>query len=165
MDQLWAPWRMAYLAAEPVTGCIFCQKASEDRDIDNGILKRGTTCFVMMNAYPYNPGHLMVVPYAHVDGITKLDSTELADLMQVTKEALVAIEACMSPNGFNIGINQSRSAGAGIADHCHQHVVPRWSGDTNFMTSVANTKVLPELVDDTYSKLLPFFSDVAIDAE
>jgi len=158
MDHLWAPWRMAYLSSEPAQGCIFCQKPAEDRDPENGILWRGRSCFVILNAYPYNPGHLMVVPYQHVGSIALLDAGQLADIMPVTRLSLEAIDACMSPNGFNIGINQGRPAGAGITDHVHQHVVPRWAGDTNFMTSVGETKVLPELVEDTYERLLPYFA-------
>src|SRR5579872_3495726 len=124
---------MAYLDADAPQGCIFCDKPAQDRDRDNGILWRGGSCFVILNAFPYNPGHLMVVPYRHVGSITELTAAELADIMETTSRSIQAIDACMSPNGFNTGINQGRPAGAGIADHIHQHVVPRWSGDTNFM--------------------------------
>src|SRR5581483_3652571 len=143
MQHLWAPWRMTYLNSEPSSGCIFCEKAAEDRDQANGILWRGTTCFVILNAYPYNPGHLMVVPYQHSGSITEVTEECRNEVMTATTMAVKVIAECMEPDGFNIGINQGRPAGAGIADHVHQHVVPRWSGDTNFMTTVGETKVLP----------------------
>ena len=159
MEHLWAPWRMAYLNSEPVQGCIFCNFPREDRDRENGILFRSSTCFVILNAYPYNPGHLMVVPYSHVSSMTKLHDDELTDLMTATRRSIELLTEAMKPDGFNIGINQGRPAGAGIADHVHQHIVPRWSGDTNFMTTVGETKVLPELVQQTYEKLAPLFGD------
>jgi ATP adenylyltransferase len=152
---------MAYLNSEPVEGCIFCVKPRENRDQENGILFRSRSCFVILNAYPYNPGHLMVVPYSHVSSMTKLDDDELTDVMTTTRMAIEIIDGAMAPDGFNIGINQGRPAGAGIADHVHQHVVPRWSGDTNFMTTVSSTKVLPELVDQTFEKLRPRFDEFA----
>lgn len=160
MDYVWAPWRMQYILSAGSSGqCIFCVKPTQDQDRENAILWRGERCFVIMNAYPYNPGHLMVVPYRHVGAITDLSDEELQDLMVVTKRSVDILGQEMSPEGFNIGINQGRPAGAGIADHVHQHVVPRWSGDTNYMTTVANTRVLPERVTETYEKLYGLFNE------
>jgi ATP adenylyltransferase len=159
MDYMWAPWRMRYiLAADAEDGCIFCVKPKQDRDRDNSILWRGERSFVILNAYPYNPGHLMIVPYRHTGSVTLLDDGEIEDLMLTTKRVVAILKDSMNPDGFNIGLNEGRPAGAGIADHVHQHVVPRWSGDTNYMTSVGNTKVLPELVTETYDKLAPRFA-------
>lgn len=158
MDYVWAPWRMQYILSADASGeCIFCKKPKEHRDRENAILYRGRHTFVILNAYPYNPGHLMVVPYEHERSIAALSDDALADIMVVTRKALAILTDEMNPDGFNIGINQGRPAGAGIADHIHQHVVPRWSGDTNYMTTVGNTKVLPELVSETYDKLYPAF--------
>ena len=150
---------MQYITdTEDKAGCIFCTKAEEHRDEQNGILLRGERVYVILNAYPYNPGHLMVVPYDHVSRITDLDAEVAAELMQVTQKSVRILDEAMSPAGANIGVNQGRAAGAGIVDHIHLHVVPRWLGDTNFMTSVGETKVLPELVQETYAKLAPLFS-------
>ena len=161
MDYMWAPWRMQYiLAADSAEGCIFCTKPTEQKDRENGILWRGDTCFAIHNAYPYNPGHLMVVPYRHVSSLTELSHDELRDVMVATKRAITVLDRAMAPDGLNIGINQGRPAGAGITDHIHQHVVPRWAGDTNYMTTIGNTKVLPELVDETYARLAPLFESI-----
>lgn len=160
MEYLWAPWRMAYLDGEAPAGCIFCEKPAENSDRENRILWRAKSCFVILNAFPYNPGHLMVVPFSHVPAVTSLSDVELADLMVTTKLSAAVLEASMAPNGLNIGINQGRPAGAGIDGHIHQHVVPRWAGDTNFMTTVGRTKVLPQLVEETYDRLLPRFRDL-----
>jgi ATP adenylyltransferase len=139
-------------------GCIFCTKPREHRDVENGILFRGHAVYVILNAFPYNPGHLMVVPYEHVSSLTELPAGVAAELMQVTQKSIGILSEAMSPEGVNVGVNQGQAAGAGIADHIHLHVVPRWLGDTNFMTSVGETKVLPELVADTYARLAPLFS-------
>lgn len=158
MQHLWAPWRMQYLLSDDKPeGCIFCSKVGEERDKENAILYRGRHTFVMLNAYPYNPGHLMVIPYAHVGSLVDLSEETGNELMAVTRLAVRVLNRAMSPEGMNVGVNQGRSAGAGIADHVHQHVVPRWGGDTNFMTTVGEVKVLPELVTETYAKLAPLF--------
>jgi ATP adenylyltransferase len=159
MDYLWAPWRMPYILSDhDAPGCIFCEKPGEDRDFENGILYRGATCFVMMNAYPYNPGHLMVIPYRHAGSLTELPDEDLGELMVVTKRSVAVLNDMMAPSGMNMGINQGRIAGAGIVDHVHQHIVPRWSGDTNFMTTVGQTRVLPEMVEEAYRQLAPGFN-------
>jgi ATP adenylyltransferase len=143
---------------EKPSGCLFCMKAAENCDSDNQVLYRGEHTFVMLNAYPYNPGHLMVVPYAHVDRLDTLADEAANELMQVTRLALRILHQALSPDGMNIGINQGAAAGAGITEHVHQHIVPRWIGDTNFMTTVGETKVLPEMLAQTYSKLAPLFA-------
>lgn len=164
MDHLWAPWRMAYIANGGTSdeGCIFCVKAAEQRDEENLILYRGQRCFVIMNLFPYNNGHLMIAPYNHVPSIEDLDTETLAEMMVSAQKCLTALRETMHPNGYNMGINQGMIAGAGIADHVHFHIVPRWNGDTNFMPVLANVKVMPELLADTYAKiraqLLPLFT-------
>ncbi|HEX6542816.1 MAG TPA: HIT domain-containing protein [Ktedonobacterales bacterium] len=160
MEHLWAPWRMAYINAddEKEQGCIFCVKPQQDRDEENLVLYRGERCFVLMNLFPYNNGHLMIAPYAHVPDIEHLDAETLTEMMLTAQKSLAALRAAMRPNGFNMGINQGTVAGAGIADHVHLHVVPRWNGDTNFMPVLADTKVMPDFLQNTYRQLKPYFS-------
>jgi ATP adenylyltransferase len=140
-------------------GCIFCTKAREDRDEENLILFRGERCFVLMNLFPYNNGHLMVAPYAHVPGIRDLDAATLTDLMTTAQRCLTALDAAIHPHGYNMGFNEGIVAGAGIADHVHFHIVPRWNGDTNFMPVVADTKVMPDYLANTYRQLRPHFAE------
>jgi ATP adenylyltransferase len=145
---------MAYVGGEdPKPGCIFCNKASEDRDEENLILLRGQNCFALMNLYPYNSGHLMIAPYAHVPSIQQLNSETLTDMMMMAQRLLGALQDALGPHGFNLGINQGSIAGAGIADHVHLHIVPRWSGDTNFMPVIGDVKIIPEHIETTYHKL------------
>lgn len=153
MQHMWAPWRMAYLTGYPCEGCVFCQKAAEHDDEANLIVARRELCFITMNLYPYNNGHLMVVPYRHVASLEDLTSEELLDLMSTVNLALAALRNSMSPAGFNIGVNLGKAAGAGIDSHVHVHVVPRWAGDTNFMPVVADVRVVPESLVDTRRKL------------
>ncbi len=151
---LWAPWRMAYIDGSPKDeGCIFCTKPAEDRDEENLLLLRGERVFVLMNLYPYNNGHLMVAPYAHLPTIQELDSETLTELMTTTQRCLAALNEALHPHGYNMGINQGAVAGAGIADHVHYHIVPRWNGDTNFMPVLADTKVMPEYLQSTYRQI------------
>ena len=161
MDTLWAPWRMAYIQGigekGKDAGCVFCVKATERDDRNNLILYRGQKCFVIMNRFPYNNGHLMVIPYQHLSDIAMLDrdaSNELWDLVCLSRKAL--IEA-FHPDGFNIGINLGRSAGAGIDAHLHAHIVPRWNGDTNFMPVIGEVKVISQALESTYDALYPYF--------
>jgi ATP adenylyltransferase len=151
---LWAPWRMEYIQnADKDTGCIFCNKPKESDDKANLIVHRGELTFVMMNRYPYNNGHLMVVPFRHTNEMASLsrdEKLELVDLLVLSQEALKEV---MQPQGFNIGMNLERIAGAGIVDHLHFHIVPRWDGDTNFMPVVGHTKVLSEGLEETWKKL------------
>ncbi|MEM3395053.1 MAG: HIT domain-containing protein [Nitrososphaerota archaeon] len=154
MDRLWAPWRMAYIGGQKTQRCIFCRKPKERNDRANLIIMRGETCFVMLNAYPYNNGHLMTAPYRHVGDIRRLSMRESSELMMLSILSIDLLMRALNPMGFNIGMNLGRIAGAGIADHVHMHIVPRWAGDTNYMPVIADTKVLPEYLDETYSKLL-----------
>jgi ATP adenylyltransferase len=155
MERLWAPWRMQYINSEsgPADGCIFCDKPREDRDAENYILYRGDLAFIMMNAFPYNNGHLMIAPYSHVADMSLLSEAEQCDIMKLTTLGCEVLKATIHPHGFNIGINLGQVAGAGIADHIHVHIVPRWNGDTNFMPVIADTKVMPEALSSTYDML------------
>lgn len=146
---------MAYLRGEHPSsgGCIFCQKITAPDDAVEHILARGRYVFVVLNRYPYNNGHLMVVPYAHVPSLEDLDSETRAELMEMVVRSLKALRAAYAPDGFNMGANIGQVAGAGVADHVHLHVVPRWSGDTNYMPIIGNTRVIPELLDETYQRL------------
>jgi ATP adenylyltransferase len=143
---------MAYITPKnpPPPGCIFCTQPAAQRDEEYHILYRGVYCYMMLNRYPYNSGHLMIAPYQHIDSLEKLDAAMLADLMAQAQLALHAIRLSMNPHGFNMGINEGKVAGAGFAEHVHYHVVPRWNGDTNFMPVIADTKVLPEHLDKVY---------------
>ena len=133
--------------------CIFCTHPAENRDAEHHIVYRGERCFMMLNLYPYNNGHLMIAPYQHVETIEKLDAVTLAELMAQAQLALRALRLVMTPDGFNMGINEGKVAGAGFAEHMHFHIVPRWDGDTNFMPVVADIKVIPEHLDSVYQKL------------
>jgi ATP adenylyltransferase len=144
---------MEYIQAEKPGYCILCQKPQEKVDEANYILCRKTYNFVMLNAYPYNPGHLMVAPYSHVGTLEELQDEELWEHIRLVREAVAALKATLKPQGVNIGINIGGAAGAGIEDHIHTHIVPRWVGDTNFMTVVPDVRVLPEALAETYRKL------------
>lgn len=152
MKRLWAPWRMAYITGiggPKDNGCIFCVKPKQKKDAANHILLRGKQAFVMMNIFPYNNGHLMIAPYRHVGELTKLRNAELLEMMNLAQTCIKAISACMRPDGYNLGFNLGRTAGAGIADHLHLHLVPRWNGDTNFMPVLGGTKVISEALGAT----------------
>jgi ATP adenylyltransferase len=176
MDHLWSPWRMQYLQQNDETspssrqsgasatgllkppsagdqhgtGCIFCDLPAENRDLDNLIVHRGQRAFVILNRYPYNNGHLMVVPFSHAPSLEQLDAPTLTEIMLLVNQSLGALRAAYQPQAFNLGVNIGAAAGAGIADHVHMHIVPRWSGDTNYMSTVAGTRVIPEDLRDTY---------------
>ena len=153
MERLWSPWRLAYVTGSGETnGCVFCDAA------DDLILIRGRVTFVILNKYPYNNGHVMVVPYRHVAEFHVLDRAARDELGELTALALEVLSACYNAGGFNVGINQGAAAGAGIAAHLHQHVVPRWAGDTNFMPVVADTRVLPEGLAQSYKKIREGFA-------
>ncbi|MBE7187216.1 MAG: HIT domain-containing protein [Jatrophihabitans endophyticus] len=164
-DRLWTPHRMAYIKGEnkPVDddageGCPFCSIPSRS-DEDGLIVARGEHVFAVLNLYPYNSGHLMTVPYRHVAQYPELDDDETLELAHFTQRAMRVLRAVMAPHGFNLGINQGPVAGAGIAAHLHQHVVPRWGGDTNFMPIVAHTRVLPELLSEARADLAAAWGD------
>ena len=157
MQRLWSPWRSQYISSgvdSQTEGCVFCRiAASPDEDNTNYVLHRGEHAFVVLNLYPYITGHLMVVPYLHTsefDSVAKEISDEMMDL---AKRAQAALRDVYSPSGFNMGMNLGSAAGAGIADHLHIHMLPRWSGDTNFMTTVGESRVIPEALEETYTKL------------
>jgi len=153
MERLWAPWRIKYIKMEKPKGCIFCEKVKEERDEENLILYRGENAFIIMNAFPYNNGHLMVAPYRHVPTLENLDDDELLEVFKLVNFSLKILRKVMKPDGFNIGVNIGRVAGAGIEEHVHVHVVPRWNGDTNFMPVIADTKVISEGLNETYKNL------------
>jgi ATP adenylyltransferase len=161
MERLWAPWRMEYIdsAREGEGSCIFCELPAEGDDEKNYILTRGEKAFVILNKFPYNSGHLMIAPFRHVGEVEQLEDEEALDLDHLLQKSLKALKEAMSPDGFNIGMNLGRVAGAGVPDHVHWHVVPRWSGDTNFMPVVGETKVLPELLHESYRRLNVFSTD------
>jgi ATP adenylyltransferase len=157
MEHLWSPWRLAYITgANPATGCVFCN-AQTDPDADPLVVFRGKTCFVILNLFPYNNGHLMVIPNRHVATLATATHEELCELIELTKLSEIALSEAFLPHGLNMGINLGTPAGAGILDHLHMHVVPRWNGDTNFMTVVGHTRVLPEELPATADKLRPIF--------
>lgn len=154
MEQLWTPWRMPYLKGPKPEGCIFCQKVQAADDRAAHVLTRSRHGFVTLNLYPYNNGHLLVVPYAHVPSLEDLPSETLTDLMTLVNRSLTILRAALQPHGFNLGINIGEVAGAGVSDHVHIHVVPRWQADTNFMSIIAATRIIPEWIDDTYERLV-----------
>jgi ATP adenylyltransferase len=149
---LWAPWRIEYVKQPKDDACVFCDAAAGD-DAEHLVLERGARCFLLLNAFPYAPGHTMSAPYRHVGGIADLDEAELLELMTLARRATAAMAQVMSPDGYNLGLNLGEVAGAGIADHLHLHVVPRWHGDTNFMPVLADTKVIPQALADTRAAL------------
>jgi ATP adenylyltransferase len=157
MDRLWTPWRMTYVGTGKPVGCIFCVKPAENRDADHLILGRSERAYVLLNLYPYNSGHLMVVPYLHTGDLATLPPDVGADVLALTQRSISALTAEYHPQGFNVGMNLGEVAGGSVSAHLHLHVVPRWGGDTNFMPITAETKVLPETLDQTYRRLRPYF--------
>ncbi|ASA77270.1 HIT domain-containing protein [Thermococcus sp. 5-4] len=153
MKIMWAPWRIEYIRSPKHDGCIFCDFPKENRDKERLILYRGKHCFIIMNNYPYNPGHVMIAPYRHVGRWEDLTDYELLEMMQLSQLMIKALKKTMNPQGFNMGVNLGRVAGAGIDDHVHLHIVPRWNGDTNFMPVIADTKVIPESLEEAYEEL------------
>ena len=158
MEHLWSPWRLAYITGGPSPeGCVFCSALSEP-DADSLVVFRGRTCYVILNLFPYNNGHLMVIPNRHIASLAAATGDELSELIELTRVAEVAIVETYAPHGLNMGINLGKPAGAGILDHVHMHVVPRWNGDTNFMTVVGRTRVLPEDLAESAARLRPVFA-------
>ncbi len=159
MKAIWCPWRIEYIRAPKVEGCVLCDLPSNapDQDPTNLILYRGKHVYVMINRYPYNNGHLMVVPYTHVDTPLKLEAETLSEMWQLVNLSLQVLEQEMHPDGFNIGMNLGKAAGAGIAGHIHIHIVPRWVGDTNFMPVIGDTKVIVQSLEDCFRRLKPAF--------
>ncbi len=158
MNRLWAPWRLGYVSgSQPETGCVFCEAVGGDDDRRRLVLRRGRTGFLILNAYPYASGHVMAVVNRHVASVEEATPEELAEAMALVQQATAALRRAYRPDGFNIGINQGRAAGAGIEGHVHIHVVPRWNGDTNFMAVVGDVKVLPEALEATFDRLAAAF--------
>jgi ATP adenylyltransferase len=152
---MWAPWRMSYVGADPAErnpGCVFCELPAQ-ADEPAYILHRGRLAYVIMNRYPYNNGHLMIVPFAHVPSLTDLAPEDAAEMIELTRRSQDVVQEAMRPQGFNVGMNQGRAAGAGIEEHLHLHLVPRWVGDTNFMPAIGDTRVMPQHLDETYALL------------
>jgi ATP adenylyltransferase len=153
MKHLWSPWRLEYLTAPKAGSCVFCQAAESDDDREHLVLFRGERAFLILNRYPYNNGHFMAVPYAHLPSLEDLDTPALTEMMLLLNRGLAALRATVDPEGFNIGANLGRVAGAGIEEHVHIHAVPRWTGDTNFMPVIGDMRVVPETWLQTYDSL------------
>lgn len=160
MKQLWAPWRMTYLKCKDElaeSDCVFCVGDKSEQDVSRLVLCRGRTAFVMMNKYPYTNGHLLIAPYRHISDIADLTEEEAAEMHRLLVISRKALQQAVMPQGFNIGMNLGKIAGAGIADHLHMHLVPRWMGDTNFMPVFADVRVIPQHLEETYSLLAEGF--------
>lgn len=153
-EQLWAPWRLQYIEkSDKPSGCIFCAFPKEESDAAHYIVHRGKFAYIILNAFPYNNGHLMVIPYQHAATLETLSDNEMLEIMRFTRLALRLLKTAYNPQGFNLGVNLGAVAGAGIADHIHWHIVPRWNGDTNFMPVFADVRVLPESLEDCHRRL------------
>ena len=163
MDKLWAPWRMRYVGGPKHDGCVFCSAFDGRNDREALILHRGERTFIILNLYPYNSGHAMIVPYEHLADLDNLGSDARAQLLELADLFIAAAGAVLHPDGFNLGMNLGEVAGAGVADHLHLHVVPRWLGDANFMPIVAGTTVLPELLPVTYARLRAEIERILVD--
>jgi ATP adenylyltransferase len=162
MDRVFAPWRIEWIErenSEGIDGCTFCDLPTRGDDRENRIVARNEHAFVLLNNYPYNPGHAMVIPYTHTGDYAALSETELLAHARLKQHTFRALEAALDPDGFNAGLNLGRGAGGSIDDHLHTHVVPRWSEDTNFMPVIADTKVIVEAIEDTYERLHATFAD------
>ena len=157
-ERLWAPWRLEYIRGPKDGECIFCRAVESDDDERHYVVFRGDRCLVMLNAYPYNSGHLMIAPFVHEPTIEPLDSATTAEMMDLAKRSAQVLHGAYRPDGFNYGINQGSVAGAGIEDHVHMHVVPRWGGDTNFMPVIGDTKVLPQTLAESWRELKEAFA-------
>ena len=161
MKHLWAPWRLEYIRAGKPAGCVFCIAAAETGGDDSLVVARSLRSLVLLNLYPYNAGHVMVAPFRHRARLADLDDAELLDLTRLVDRSVRVLERVMRPEGFNIGLNLGKAAGAGIEDHLHVHVVPRWVGDTNFMPVLGETRVLPEHLRATRARLAEGFAALA----
>ena len=159
MKELWAPWRVEYFKKAKDKGCFLCRSFAGRKDRQNHILKRGRNCAVVMNRYPYTGGHLMVCPYRHISDLKEMTAAEHAELMELTVKAMDALKKTLKPDGFNIGINLGEAAGAGLKDHVHLHIVPRWKGDTNFITVMADVRVVPQSLLELWDILRREFRD------
>jgi len=164
MKVIWAPWRMEYIVSnEKVEACIFCPGGDRSEDEERLILFVGPLTMVIMNRFPYINGHLLVAPVRHVPGLDDLSGEEMLDLLVMVRRSIGILHGLMGPDGFNVGLNLGKVAGAGVDSHMHFHIVPRWSGDTNYMTVLGETRVIPEHIRETYHKLLPRFQEATLD--
>jgi ATP adenylyltransferase len=158
MDHLWSPWRYKYIAsADKTDECVFCRINREQKDAENFVVHRARLNFIVLNLFPYTSGHLMIVPYEHKASLVDFDTATTTEMLELAKRSQLALEAEYHPDGFNMGMNLGRSAGAGVADHLHLHVVPRWSGDANFVSIVGETRVMPEDLATTLARLSKHF--------
>jgi len=162
MKQLWSPWRIEYILGPKPDACVFCLPETTDEDEERLVLYRGKTAFVIMNKYPYNSGHLMVTPYRHLMHLCDLTRQESHEIMDLLQTCTSILQQCFSPDGANIGLNLGKAAGAGIREHLHFHLVPRWNGDSSFMGVMDDVHVIPEYLHSTYAKLRPYFSGLAV---
>jgi len=154
MDHLWSPWRMKYIRKQNTPkGCVFCDAVQKEDGEDNLIVARGERAFVILNRYPYTSGHIMIVPFDHVDTFERMDEETCTEVMLLIRQGISALDQVYKPDGYNMGANLGASAGAGIKNHIHFHLVPRWNGDTNYMTSIGGTRVLPEDLIETLERL------------
>jgi ATP adenylyltransferase len=160
MERLWAPWRLQYVEKEKPEGCIFCDKPLPGDDRAAHIVYRGESAYVMLNTFPYNNGHIMVAPYAHVSNLENLPPATLYEMMDLAQQCVRAFKLVFHPDGVNLGFNLGAAAGAGIKDHLHLHLVPRWAGDTNFMPVIADVRVIPQSLDQTYEALQGAFASL-----
>ncbi len=153
MERIWAPWRIEYILMEKPDGCILCEKPKEDNDEQNYILYRGDKNFIILNSYPYNPGHLLVASYRHIGSLEELTEQERNEHFEMVSRSIRVLKEAFSPGGFNIGANIGKVAGTGIDDHFHSHIVPRWQGDTNYVPVLADVRVVPQALAETYKIL------------
>ena len=162
MEKLWAPWRMKYIKQEKGRECIFCVLPSQNQDEKNYILYRGTLSFIIMNTYPYSNGHLMICPYKHLACLSDLKSGEMVEMGKLTQNCIEILRSIYRAQGFNVGVNLGKAGGAGFDEHVHTHIVPRWTGDTNFMPVLSEVKVQPEHLREGYQKLQPLFKTLSL---
>ena len=153
MKHIWAPWRIEYILMDRPDGCILCEKPKEEKDAQNYILYRGDKNFIILNSFPYNPGHLLVAPYRHTGNLEELTEDERNEHFALLSRSITALKEAFNPGGFNIGANIGKIAGAGIDDHFHSHIVPRWQGDTNYVPVLADVRVVPQALAETYKIL------------
>ena len=159
MKHIWSPWRMTYIENHgKEDGCVFCKAAAREDNADNLIIQRGGLAFVILNRYPYTSGHLMVVPFKHKPNLEELDPATRAEMMEWTSRATTVLRTIYNTTAFNVGVNIGEAAGAGVKEHVHLHIVPRWNGDTNFMSTLAETRVLPEALEDTWRRIKKGFT-------
>ncbi len=157
MKNIWAPWRKEFILSKKEENCFFCEAIKDNQDRKNLVLYRGKECFCILNKYPYNNGHLMIAPKMHKDDLSKLNDSEMLELLTLSRDVKNILAKKLKPEGFNLGINFGKVAGAGVEDHIHIHLVPRWKGDTNFMPVIAETKVISQSLEDLYLELKDYF--------